>query len=348
MGADLMEHIVRNIPYWNFLIPGYNIRETGINAIQEAGFIFSVAISYFEEMLSRGFDIDEFAPRISFIPSVHIDFFEEICKIRAERRLWARIVKERFGAKNPRSCWFRGTAQTAGCSLHLQQTLINLTRTSIESLAAVLAGVQGVQTTCYDEPVCIPTDDSHRISLRVQQILAFETGVGRVADPLAGSYYVESLTNELEKEMSALIKQIDEMGGMFEAVKKGWIQKEIDSAILQYQKEVESKERTIVGQNVFTIPREEDAEVDILVIPTEETRRQSESVEKLKRERDNTAVEKTLKELKKVAESNENVMPYVIEAVKAYATVGEINGFIRMAYGDSYDPFGMIEPPFSL
>lgn len=348
LGADLVEYLVKNIPYWNFLIPGYNIRETGINAIQEVAFIFSVAISYFKVLLGRGLNVDDFAPRISFIPSVHIDFFEEICKIRAERRLWAKIVKERFGAKNPRSCWFRGTAQTAGCSLYLQQTINNMARTTIESLAAVLGGVQGLQTTAYDEPICIPTDESHRTSLRIQQILAYEAGVGSVADPLGGSYYVESLTNKLEEEISALIKKIDDMGGMFEAVKKGWIQAEIDKALLQHQREIDRKERIIVGLNAFTIPREEDAVVDILTIPTDETRRQSEAVEKMKKERDNAAVERALKSLQEVAKSDKNVMPYVIEAVKAYATVGEINGVIRLAYGDSYDPLGVINPPFPL
>ncbi|MFC1858599.1 methylmalonyl-CoA mutase [Thermodesulfobacteriota bacterium] len=348
LGGDLMEYLSKNVPYWNFLIPGYNIRETGVNAIQEAAFIFSVAIAYFEEMLKRGLNVDDFAPRISFIPSVHIDFFEEICKIRAERRLWAKIVKERFGAENPRSYWFRGTAQTAGSSLYLQQTIINLARTTIESLAAVLGGVQGVQTTAYDEPICIPTDDSHRVSLRVQQILAYEAGVGRVADPLAGSYYVESLTNQLEEEMAALIKKIDDMGGMFEAVKKGWVQDEIDKAVIQLQKEIENKERIIVGVNEFTIPREEDDEINILVIPTEDTKRQVEAVERLKNERDSAAVEKALKNLHGAAKSDENVMPYVIEAAKVYATVGEINGVIRVAYGDSYDPLEVIDPPCAL
>ena len=205
-----------------------------------------------------------------------------------------------------------------------------------------------MQTTAYDEPVCIPTDESHRTSLRIQQILAYEAGVGSVADPLGGSYYVESLTNKLEEEISALIKKIDDMGSMFEAVKTGWIQAEIDKALLQHQREIDRKERIIVGLNAFTIPREEDAVVDILIIPTDETRRQSEAVEKMKKERDNAAAERTLKSLHEVAKSDKNVMPYVIEAVKAYATVSEINGVIRLAYGDSYDPLGVINPPFPL
>lgn len=348
LGADLMEYLSKNVPYWNFLIPGYNIRETGVNAVQEVAFIFSVAIAYFKEMLKRGLKVDDFAPRISFIPSVHIDFFEEICKIRAERRLWAKIVKEQFGAENSRSYWFRGTAQTAGSSLHLQQTIINLARTTIESLAAVLAGVQGLQTTPYDEPICIPTDESHRVSLRVQQILAHEAGVGRVADPLAGSYYVETLTNQMEEEITVLIKEIDDMGGMFEAVKKGWVQEQIDNAVIEHQKKVNNKERIIVGVNEFTIPREEDEEIDILVIPTDDTQRQAEAVERLKKERDTAAVEKALKNLHEAAKSDENVMPYVVKAVKTYATVGEINGVIRLAYGDSYDPVEVINPPCSL
>ncbi|MFC1905110.1 methylmalonyl-CoA mutase family protein, partial [Chloroflexota bacterium] len=348
LGADLMEYLIKNVPSWNFLIPGYNIRETGINAIQEAAFIFSVAIDYNGEMVKRGLTIDDFGPRLSFIPSAHIDFFEEIAKIRAERRLWARIARERLGAKNPRSGWFRGTAQTAGCSLYAQQPLNNIARSTIEGLAAILGGVQGLQVTCYDEPLCIPTDEAHRTSLRISQILANEAGVGAVADPLAGSYYVESLTSRLEAEISALIQKIDDMGGMFEAVRSGWIQTEIDKAGIWYQQEIESKERIIVGVNDFTIPREEDTEINILKIPTEATARQVENVKRLKRERDNAQVESVLLTLHKAAKAGENVMPYVIEAAKVYATVGEINGIIRQVYGDSYDPLGVINSPFSL
>lgn len=348
LGADLMEYLIKNVPSWNFLIPGYNIRETGINAIQEVAFIFGVAIDYVQDMAKRGLTIDDIGPRLSFIPSAHIDFFEEIAKIRAERRLWARITRERFGAKNPRSGWFRGTAQTAGCSLYAQQPLNNIARSTIEGLAAILGGLQGVQVTCYDEPLCIPTNEAHRTSLRISQILANETGVGAVADPLAGSYYVESLTSRLEEEISALIKKIDEMGGMFVAVRKGWIQAEIDKAVIQYQKEIENKERIIVGVNDFTIPREDDTDIDILKIPNEATAKQVENVKRLKRERDNNQVEKAILSLHKAAKAGENVMPYVIEAARVYATVGEINGTIRQVYGDNYDPLGVIKSPFNL
>lgn len=347
VGTDLMEYCTRNMPLWNLVFPGYNLREGGINAVQEIAFIFALALAFSRELLKRGLSIDDFAPRISFVPSCHVDFFEEIAKIRAARRLWAKIMKEWLGAKDPRSCWYRGAAKAAGCSLVPQQPLNNIVRTSIEALAAVLAGVQALEVTAYDEPICIPTDQAHRTSLRIQQIIAHETGAASVADPLGGSYYIEHLTNKLEEEITSLLLKIENMGGIVEAMKTGWLDQEIDQALFQYEDEVESKKRIIVGMNEFIIPPEEDVSIAALNIPPELGAIQAEKVKRLKKERDNNKVREALKKLKERTMLGENVMPYVVEATKAYATIGEIVGTIRQAYGYDYDPAGVISSPFS-
>jgi len=348
VGADLMEYISRNVPKWNMIFPCYNLRETGINAVQEVAFLFSIAIGFIRELIRRGLNIDDFAGRISWIPSCHLDFFEEIAKIRAERRLWAKIVKEWFGAKDPRSMWWRGAAKAAGCSLVAQQPLNNIARISIEALVAVLTGCQALEVTTYDEPICIPTDEAHRTSLRIQQILAYEIGAARVADPLGGSYYVESLTNKLETEIMDLINKIEEMGGIVKAIKSEWLDREIDEALIKYQEEVENKERIIVGVNEFVIPPEEDSEIDHLKISYEKGIDRIQKIERLKKERDNGAVEESLKRLYQISKSDENIMPYVIEANMNYATIGEIVGTVRVAHGNSYDASEVLDPPFPL
>jgi methylmalonyl-CoA mutase N-terminal domain/subunit len=348
VGADLMEYISRNIPKWNMVFPCYNLRETGINAVQEVAFLFSIAIAFIRELLRRGLHIDDFAGRISWIPSCHIDFFEEVAKIRAERRLWARIVKEWFGAKEPRSMWWRGAAKAAGCSLVPQQPLNNIARISLEALVAVLTGCQALEVTTFDEPICIPTDEAHRLSLRIQQVLAFEAGVARVSDPLGGSYYVEALTNKLENEIMDLIQKIEDMGGMVQAIKEQWVDREIDEALARYQDEVENKERIIVGSNQFVIPPEEDTQVAYLEISHERGLQRIDEVRQLKKDRDNGKVEASLKKLFKSAKENENIMPSVINAIMAFATIGEIVGTVRVAHGNSYDPSEILSLPFAL
>lgn len=348
VGADLMEYISRNVPKWNMVFPCYNLRETGINAVQEVAFLFSIAIAFIRELIKRGLNIDDFAGRISWIPSCHIDFFEEIAKIRAERRLWAKIVKEWFGAKDPRSMWWRGAAKAAGCSLVPQQPLNNIARISLEALVAVLTGCQALEVTTYDEPISIPTDEAHRLSLRIQQIMAFEAGVAKVADPLGGSYYVEALTHKLEKEIMDLINKIEAMGGMVEAIKSEWIDQEIDAALTKYQAEVENKEKIIVGANEFIIPPEEDSQIDFLEISYERGLKRIDEIRQLKKERDNSKVERSLRKLYQASKGNENIMPYVIEAIMNYATIGEIVGTVRVSYGNSYDPSETLSSPFSL
>jgi len=347
VGADLMEYLTREVPKWNMIFPCYNLRETGINAVQEVGFVFSIAIAFIRELIKRGLNIDDFAGRISWIPSCHVDFFEEIAKIRAERRLWARIVREWFGAKDPRSMWWRGAAKAAGSSLVAQQPLNNIARISIEALVAIISGCQALEVTTYDEPICIPTDEAHRTSLRIQQILAYETGVARVADPLGGSYYIEALTNKLEKEIMTLINQIEEMGGMIEAIRSEWIDKEIDRALIKYQEEVESKERIIIGTNEFVIPPEEDTPLDHLEISYEKGLERIERLSQLKNERNNGEVEKTLRELYKKAKSDENIMSSVVDAIMTYATIGEVVGTVRLAHGNTYDSTEVLSPSFS-
>ncbi len=347
--ADIIEFCSKHMPLWYTTnVNLYDLRETGINAAQEIAFGFAMAIAYIENVLKRGLDIDEFAPRIAFYCSAHIDFFEEIAKLRAARRMWAKIMKERFKAKNPKSLTFKFGVHTAGCSLVPQQPLNNVIRVAYEALAAVLGGVQSLHCCSYDEPIAIPTEESHRLALRTQQILACETGVANVADPLAGSYYVESLTNRIEEEAMMILKKIDDMGGMIVAIEKGWIDQEMEKAAYRYQREVESKERIIVGVNEFTVPPEEDVQGDYHKTPSEVSEKREAALKELRETRDNDTVRKALKRLNEAAKKKqrENLLPFIIEAVNAYATTGEILGTMRMGFGYTYDPFEALSHPF--
>lgn len=343
--VDIIEYSTRNLPLWYPMnINAYDMRENGINAPQEIGFSFAMAMTYIEGALRRGLEIDEFAPRLAFYCSSHIDFFEEIAKLRAARRLWAKIMKERFKAKDPRSLKFRFGVHTAGCSLVPQQALNNIVRVAYEALAAVLAGVQSLHCCSYDEPVGLPTEAAHQIALRTQQILAYETGVANTTDPLGGSYYLEHLTDKIECETKKVLEEIENKGGMFEAIRTGWVTDEIEKAAYEYQKEVKNKERLIVGMNIFQIPPEEDAPVEVHRISRESVKQQIENLKKLKKDRDNKKVKKSLDALRRAAEKGEkqNLIPPVIEAVKTYASMGEIIGTVREAYGLSYDPLETI------
>jgi len=347
--ADIIEYCSKYMPLWYTTnVNMYDLRETGINAAQEIAFGFAMAIAYIENVLKRGVDIDDFAPRIAFYCSAHIDFFEEIAKLRAARRMWARIMKERFGAKKPKSITFKFGVHTAGCSLVPQQPLNNVIRVAYEALAAVLGGVQSLHCCSYDEPIAIPTEESHRLALRTQQILACETGVANVGDPLAGSYYLESLTTKVEEEASKVLDKIEEMGGMITAIESGWIDREMEKAAYQYQKEVDEKSRIVVGVNEFTIHPEEDIQGEYHKTPSGVIDRRVASLKELRETRDNPRTGETLKRLREVAEKKdgENLLPYIIDAVKAYATTGETLGTIRMAFGYSYDPFEVLEHPF--
>jgi methylmalonyl-CoA mutase N-terminal domain/subunit len=326
----------------------YDWREMGINAPQEIAFGFSVAMAYIDAALRRGLDIDEFAPRRAFYCSAHIDFFEEIAKLRAARRLWARIMKERYGAKDPRSLMFRFGVHTAGCSLFPQQPLNNIVRIAYEALAAVLGGVQSLHCCSYDEPIALPTEEAHRIAIRTQQILAYETGVANVTDPLGGSYYVESLTNRIEEEAVRIMGEIEKEGGALEAMKTGWFDREVEKAALKYQREIDSGERIIVGVNAFIAEREKETPGGVHRVDLQSQRMQLEKVNELRRTRDNRKVREALGKLKGEAERGEqvNLMPAIIKAVSAYATRGEIMGTIRQVCGYSYDPLGIIESPF--
>ncbi|MFA4910006.1 MAG: methylmalonyl-CoA mutase family protein [Desulfobacteria bacterium] len=347
--VDIIEYCTKNMPNWYTInVNLYDLRETGINAYQEIGFGFSMAIAYIKAALKRGLKIDEFTPRMAFYCSSHIDFFEEVAKLRAARRLWAKIMKEKFEAKDPRSIKFRFGVHTAGCSLVPQQPMNNIIRVAYEALAAVLSGVQSLHCCSYDEPIALPTEEAHRIALRTQQVLAYETGVANVADPLAGSYYIENLTNMIEEEATRIINEIEEMGGITAAMDSKWLDNEIEKAAYKYQKEIDSKDRIVVGVNEFIIPPEEDIEGDIHEISGEAAKTQIEGLRELRKTRDNEKLKDTLMKLRKVAEkkSGENLLPFIIDAVKAYGTIGEINGTIREAFGYHYDTMGVLNSPF--
>lgn len=349
MAVDNIEFCTKHMPLWNTInINLYDMREMGINAAQEIAFGFSHARVYIRESIKRGLKVDEFAPRVAFYCSSHIDFFEEIAKLRACRRLWARIMRDEFGAKDPRSIKFRFGVHTAGCSLVPQQPLNNIIRVAYEALAAVLSGVQSLHCCSYDEPISLPTEQSAQIALRTQQILAYETGVAKVADPLGGSYYVESLTDQLEAEAVKIMKDIDDVGGIVAAIKREWVDREIEKSALKQQKAIDTKQKIVVGVNDFVSPPADKTPGGVHRVSEEMMKRQEQAVIKLKRERNNGGVIKAMENLRKHAEmgEKENLMPHVIEAVRAYATLEEIIGTIRQAYGLSYDPLGIRKSPF--
>ena len=348
LAIDIVEYCTRKTPQWNTMSIGfYNWRETGINAAQELAFGLSSAELYIKEALERGLSIDEFAPQLSAYPSAHIDFFEEIAKLRAVRRMWARMMKEKFGAKDTKSPKLRFGARTAGSSLTAQQPLNNIIRITCEALVGVLGGCQSLECCCYDEPIAIPTEESTRIALRTQQVIAYETGIANVSDPLGGSYYMESLTNRIEEEANKIIRQIEELGGAAQAAKIGWFDREIDHAALQNQKEIDAKERIIVGVNALTLPPEEDTPIKVQRVPTDAEKAVVDNLQSVKANRDKQKVREALEKLGEEAGKGTkvNLMPSILEAVKTYATTGEIMGTIRQACGYSYDPFEALQPP---
>jgi len=331
--TDIVEYCTKHVPRWNPIsISGYHIREAGGNAVQELAFTLYDGITYVESCLERGMKVDEFAPRLSFFFAAHNDLFEEIAKFRAARRIWAKTMKERFHAKNLRSMWMRMHVQTAGFTLTAQQPLNNITRVTIQALSAVLAGTQSLHTNSFDEALALPSEEAVRIALRTQQIIAHESGVANTIDPLAGSYYVENLTNEMEERTMEYFRKLDDMGGAIPAIEKGFFQKEIADSSYAYQKEVDEKRRILVGVNDYTT--EEKQPIKVLRVDPKVEEEQVASLHKLKRERDNKKVNEMLEKLHYATEKDENLMPIIIDAVKAYATIGEICDVLREIYGE--------------
>jgi methylmalonyl-CoA mutase N-terminal domain/subunit len=332
--TDIIEYCAHHLPKWNPIsISGYHIREAGATALQELAFTIYDGITYVESALERGLKVDDFASRLSFFFASHNDFFEEIAKFRAARRLWAKIMKERFRTKNPRSMWMRMHVQTSGCTLTPQQPLNNITRTTIQALAAVLGGTQSLHTNSFDEALCLPTEEAVRVALRTQQIIAHESGATNTVDPMAGSYYVEALTNEMEEKTMEYIQKIDDMGGATAAIEKGFFQKEIADSAYKYQREIEEKKRILVGVNDYTV-EEEECPIELLRIDPRAEKDQAARLQKLKRDRNNRKVKEVLEKLHDSAEKDENLMSTIIEAVKVYTTLGEITDVLRKVYGE--------------
>ena len=331
--TDIFEYCSKEVPKWNTIsISGYHIREAGANAVQEVAFTLADGIAYVNSAIEAGLNVDDFAPRLSFFFNAHNNLLEEVAKFRAARRLWAKIMKERFNAQNPKSWSLKFHTQTAGCTLTAQQPENNIVRVAIQTLAAVLGGTQSLHTNSKDEALALPTEDSVRVALRTQQIVAHESGVADSIDPLGGSYYVESLTNNIEQKALELINKIDNLGGAPQAIEKGFIQQEIMDSAYRYQKEIENQERIIVGVNKFQI--EEEAPKGLLKVDPMVGERQKKKIRKLKESRDNEKVQKNLEALRKACNSNENIMPYILDAVESYATLGEICKVMRAEFGE--------------
>ncbi len=335
--TDIFAYCSENMPRWNTIsISGYHIREAGATATQEVAFTLADGIAYVEAAVKKGLDLDEFARRLSFFFASQNNFLEEIAKFRAARRLWAKIMRERFGAKNPRSWLLRFHTQTSGATLTAQQPNNNVVRVAFQALASVLGGTQSLHTNSFDEAYALPSEEAVRIALRTQQIIAYESGVADTIDPLAGSYYIEYLTNRIEEEAMKYISKIDSMGGAVAAIEKGYIQREIVESAYGYQKEIESGEKVVVGVNEFT--GEEKTPIPILRVDPAVEKRQNERLNRMKGKRNNAKVNSALDKLRHVAEGDENLMPVIFEAVKAYASLGEICGVLREVFGEYRAP----------
>jgi len=335
--VDTFEFGTNELPLWNTIsISGYHIREAGATAVQELAFTLADGLTYVQAALERGLQIDDFAPRLSFFFNAHNDFFEEIAKYRAARRIWAQQMRERFGAQDPRSWWLRFHTQTAGCSLTAQQPEINVVRVTIQALAAVLGGTQSLHTNSLDEALALPSAQAALTALRTQQIIAHESGVTNTVDPLGGSYFVEALTNRMEQEAREYIARIEKLGGVIPAIERGFLQREIADSASRYQREIEQRQRTIVGVNDYVL--DEPIRVPLLKMDPQGYQRQGERLARLRRERDHERVATTLAAVRRAAQGRENLMPYFLDAVNAYATLGEICGVLRQVFGEYREP----------
>lgn len=331
--TDMVEFSTKQVPQFNPIsVSGYHIREAGSTAVQELAYTLADGFAYIESAMERGLDIDEFAPRISFFFNSHLDFFEEIAKYRAARRIFAKRMKERYGAKNPRSWWLRFHTQTAGCTLTAQQPENNIVRTAFQALAAVLGGTQSLHTNSMDETLALPSEKAVKIALRTQQVLAYETGVINTVDPLGGSYFVESLTDKMEEGANRIFDEIESLGGVIPAIEAGYFQREIADAAYRYQLELEKKEKFVVGVNEF-VEEDEKIDIPILQVSPEVEKKQKEKLAALKSRRNNEAVEESLRKLKYAAENNQNLMPILIEAAENYCTLGEMIDTLKVPFG---------------
>ncbi len=335
--TDMIEFCAKKVPRWHAVsISGYHIREAGSTAVQELAFTIADGICYVEEGVKRGLDVDDFAPRLSFFWDLHNDFLEEVAKLRAARRMWARIMKERFGAKNPRSMMLRTHAQTAGVSLTAQQPVNNVVRVAIQALAGVMGGVQSLHTNSMDETLALPTEHAVMVALRTQQLIAEETGVTNTIDPFGGSYAVEALTDRMERDAMDYIRRIDEMGGMVQAIETGYPQREIAEAAFTYQRQLEQGIKTVVGVNKYSIP--EEIKIETLKIDPAMEEMQIQRVRKMKRERNSVAARESLARVAEACRSGENLMEPICEAVRRDGTVGEICDVFRSEFGIYTDP----------
>ncbi|MFC2094606.1 methylmalonyl-CoA mutase [Bacteroidota bacterium] len=331
--TDVFEFCAKEVPKWNTIsISGYHIREAGSTASQEVGFTLANGIAYVDAAIKTGLDVDQFAVRLSFFFNAHNDLLEEVAKYRAARRLWAHIMKERFNAQNPKSMMLRFHTQTAGSTLTAQQVDNNIVRVTIQTLAAVLGGTQSLHTNSKDEALALPTEDSVRIALRTQQIVAEESGVTNTIDPFAGSYYVEAMTDRIEKEAKDYIDKIDALGGMIEAIDAGYVQTEIQKSAYKFEKEFETNDRIVVGVNKYQI--NENEPTDLLKIDMKVQEEQIKFLNKIKAERDNIIIKEKLDTLKSAAEGKDNLIPFIIDAVKSYASIGEISNILREVFGE--------------